>query len=299
MEYVKIKGKRYGYVVDFKDDNKIRNSFNKLTRNIYGFDFEKWYQNGYWNDRYIPYALLDDERVIANASVNIIDFLLMGKKKRYIQIGTVMTDEEYRNQGLNRFIIEKILDEWKEQCDLIYLFANDSVVDFYPKFGFVSIDEYQHSKKILPQNKKTHAEKLNMSDKKDRDFLVDTIKNSMPVSKLNMVNNESLIMFYCTSFMKDNIYYIEELDTIVVAEFDGDTIYLNDVFSIREIHLNNIIDAMINKDINKIVFGFTPKDTIIYDVDLLKEEDTTLFVMRDNIDIFGDRQLMFPLLSHA
>lgn len=110
----------------------------------YGFDFEEWYQNGYWKDRYIPYALLDGNNVITNVSVNIIDFFVMGEKKTCIQIGTVMTDKEYRNQGLNRFLMKKVLEEWRERCDVIYLFANDSVLNFYPKFGFVSVPEYQH-----------------------------------------------------------------------------------------------------------------------------------------------------------
>lgn len=299
MEYIKINDKIYGYTVDFKDNKKIRNAFNTLTRKTYGFDFEEWYQNGYWKDRYIPYALLDGEKVISNVSVNIIDFLIMGEKKRYIQIGTVMTDKEYRNQGLNRFIIEKVLEEWRDRCDLIYLFANDSVLNLYPKFGFVSVDEYQHSKEISVENTTSNVKKLNMSDKKDRNFLFNTISKSLPVSKLHMCNNESLIMFYCTSFMKENVYYIETLDTIVISEFNGDTLYLNDVFSIRGILLDDIIEAMGKKELKKIVFGFTPIDTTLYDVGLLREEDTTLFVMGDKVELFRDKQLMFPLLSRA
>ena len=37
MEYIKIKEKTYGYAVNFKDNDSIRNSFNSLTRKIYGF----------------------------------------------------------------------------------------------------------------------------------------------------------------------------------------------------------------------------------------------------------------------
>ncbi|GMQ57221.1 GNAT family N-acetyltransferase [Vallitalea sediminicola] len=299
MEYIKIKGKIYGYAVNFKDDKKIRTSFNTLTRKTYGFDFEEWYQNGYWKDRYIPYSILDGENVISSVSVNIIDFLIMGEKKRYIQIGTVMTDDEYRNQGLNRFIMERVIEEWRDRCDLIYLFANDKVLNFYPKFGFVPVDEYQHSKDILVENTTSKVKKLNMSDKKDRNFLFNTVKKSVPVSKLQMYNNESLIMFYCTSFMKENVYYIETLDTIVIAEFDGDILYLNDVFSIRNVLLDDIIEAMGKKELKKIVFSFTPIDKTLYDVSLLREEDTTLFVMGDKVDFFRDEQLMFPLLSHA
>lgn len=299
MEHVKINDRIYGYAVDFKDNKEIRTSFNKLTRKTYGFDFEEWYQNGYWKDEYIPYVLLDGEKVISNVSVSVIDFLTMGEKKRCIQIGTVMTDKEYWNQGLNRYIIENVLDEWKNRCDLIYLFANDSVLNFYPKFGFVVVDEYQYSKEIFAENTTSNTKKLNMSDDKDRNFLLNRISKSLPVSKFSMCDNESLIMFYCTSFMKQNVYYIETLDTIVIAEFNEDILYLNDVFSLINVPLNDIITAMVNKEINKIAFGFTPRDTTCYDVNLLQEENTTLFVLGDKADFFRNRHLMFPVLSHA
>lgn len=299
MENVKINEKTYKYAIDIKDNKEIRNSFNNLTRKTYGFDFEEWYQNGYWKDRYIPYVLLDGDKVISNVFVNVIDFLLMGEKKRCIQIGTVMTDEEYRNQGLNRFIMEKVIDEWRNKCDLIYLFANDSVINFYPKFGFEQLDQYQHSIEIVSKDTIANIKKLNMSDIKDRRFLINIIKKSLPISKLSMCDNESLIMFYCTSFMKYNVYYIEALETVVIAEFDEDILYLNDVFSLRDIPLNDIIEAMVTKQTKKIKFGFTPKETILYDVNILQEEDTTLFVIGEKADFLRNKQLMFPILSRA
>lgn len=299
MEYVNINEKTYGYVVNFKDNDVLRNSFNDLTRKTFGFDFEEWYQNGYWQDRYIPYALLDGDHIVSNISVNVIDFLDMGEKKRYIQIGTVMTDENYRNQGLNRFLMEKVLEGWEDQSDLIYLFANDSVLEFYPKFGFVPVSEYQHSKEIFADNSTSNVTKLDMSAEKDRNFLVNMINDSKNYSQLSMQGNASLVMFYCTSFLAQNVYYIDSLDTIVIAAFDDSILYIYDVFSRKEVPLDDIISAMANKEIKKVVLGFTPKDTTTFEVTLLKEEDTTLFVMESRIGIFKDRKIMFPVLSHA
>jgi hypothetical protein len=44
--------------------------------------------------------------------------------------------------------LEKVLGEWRRKYDLIYLFANDSVLDYYPKFGFSRVEEYQYLKEI-------------------------------------------------------------------------------------------------------------------------------------------------------
>lgn len=299
MKYVKINNSTYGFAVNFKNNKDIRTSFNNLTEVTYGFNFEEWYQNGFWGDRYIPYSLLDGDKVISNVSVNVIEFIIEGEKKIGIQIGTVMTDKGYRNQGLNKFIMEQVLDEWKDRSDFIYLFANDSVLDFYPKFNFVTVDQYQHSKLITANNTNLVAKKLNIEDVRDREFLLETINMSIPVSKVSMYDNASLIMFYCTSFMKNSIYYIDELKAIVIAEFDDDILYLTDIFTIEDVNLKDIVQVMTGKDIKRVILGFTPLDETDFSRNLLKEEDTTLFVLRDKVDYFRDNQTMFPVLSRA
>ena len=303
MEYIKINDKKYEYAVDFKNNKEQRRAFNLLTKETYGFDFEEWYGNGYWKDKYIPHTLMDGEKAVSNVSVNIMDFLVMGEKKRYIQIGTVMTDKDYRNMGLSKFLMEKVLTEWSNKVDLIYLFANNSVLNFYPKFAFNSVQEYQYSKKIVVENTNSSIKKLNMDNKRDIDFLVNRIKKALPISNLHMYNNESLIMFYCISFMKENVYYIESLDTIIIVEFSDDILYLNHIFSISNIPLNDIIKAVGNKKLKEVVLGFTPLDInldgVNYDVSLLRKEENTLFIMGKDADIFRDKHLMFPVLSHA
>lgn len=299
MENVNINGKTYGYVVDYKNNDQLRNSFNILTRKTYGFDFEEWYQNGYWKDGYIPYSIVDGNNIVSNVSVNVIDFLVMGEKRTYIQIGTVMTEKEYRNKGLNRFLMEKVLGDWRGRCDLIYLFANDSVLDFYPKFGFYSTHEYQHSKEISSENNSFGFVKLNMSDEENKSFLFNKVNQSLHFSQISMDNNASLVMFYCTSFMDQNVYYIKRFDAVVIAEFNESILYINDIFCEKEVLLNDIILSMTNKEIKKVVLGFTPKDTASFDVTLLKQEDTTLFILDDRLGILDNKKIMFSILSHA
>ncbi|WP_414705309.1 GNAT family N-acetyltransferase [Pseudobacteroides sp.] len=299
MENVNINGKIYGFVVDYKNNDQLRNSLNSLTKRIYGFDFEEWYQNGYWKDGYIPYSIVDGNNIVSNVSVNVIDFLVMGEKRTYIQIGTVMTEKEYRKKGLNGFLMEKVLGNWRGRCDLIYLFANDSVLDFYPKFGFNSAHEYQHSKEIFSENNSFDFVKLNMSDEENKNFLFNKVNQSLHFSQISMDNKASLVMFYCTSFMDQNVYYIKRFDAVVIAEFNESILYINDIFCEKEVLLNDIILSMTNKEIKKVVLGFTPKDTASFDATLLKQEDTTLFILDDRCGIFDNKKIMFPILSHA
>lgn len=77
----------------YKENTLLRQSFNSLAQKTFGLDFENWYENGHWRNRYVPYSFCDNGKVIANVSVNVMEFLYQGKKQQFIQLGTVMTDE--------------------------------------------------------------------------------------------------------------------------------------------------------------------------------------------------------------
>jgi GNAT superfamily N-acetyltransferase len=298
-EIFNVNGNKYIFINDYKDNDILRNSFNNLTRNTYGFDFEDWYQKGYWQDKYMPYSIADGDIIVANVSVNIMDFFVMGESKRYIQLGTVMTNESYRNLGFSRILIQRILDEWENKCDLIYLFANDSVINFYPKFGFLPNNQYQCSKKISKKSYSFKARKLDMLNIIDREFLYYKVNETLPFANITMKNNPSLVMFYCISFMAESVYYIEAYDAIVIADFEEDILYLQDIFSTKDIDVDKIIDSIINVNTKRVVFGFTPCNVDSIEVNLLKEEDTTLFIRSSKENPFSDNKLMFPILSHA
>ena len=91
---------QYKLVENYRDDEKLVKSFNELTEKTFGFNFIERQNNGFWTEKYIPYSLVNNNQIIANVSVNLMDFMLDGVKKHYIQLGTVMTDDNYRRQGI-------------------------------------------------------------------------------------------------------------------------------------------------------------------------------------------------------
>lgn len=131
----------------YQSDGDLRRSFNRLAEETYGLSFEHWYQNGFWGEKYIPFSVVSQGAVIANVSVNIMDCKPGGETRRYIQLGTVMTKKEYRGQGLSRRLMEWVCREYGE-CDGMFLWANDSVLDFYPKFGFHRLPEYRYRRTV-------------------------------------------------------------------------------------------------------------------------------------------------------
>lgn len=296
-----ISSDEYRLVSNFKKDDKLRSSFNKLTENTFGFNFEKWYEHGYWSDNYIPYSLVDkNKNVVSNISVNIIDFIVSGETKRYIQLGTVMTDEKCRGNGLSKALMEIVLSEWKTKSDMIYLFANDTVLDFYPKFKFKKSNEYQYLLDLSYDFSNIfNLKKLDMKNYKDREFIYKKVCESLPQYDVAMLNYPSLDMFYFTYFMSESIYYIEQYDALIICDFEEDTIYIHSIYSDKDIDLKAIINHIPRDKQDKVVLGFAPNDISSYKREILKEDDSTLFVYSDNENVIEANYLRFPVLSHA
>lgn len=182
----------YEVIKNYQDNKELRNSFNMLAEKTYGLNFENWYKNGYWNNKYIPYSIKKDNEIIANVSVNIMNMHWEGAIRNFIQLGTVMTDKPYRNQGLIRRIMEEIELDFAEKVDGMYLFANDSVLDFYPKFGYRKAAEFQYSKAIEVLENST-IKQIPMQNKKDWKVLERAIQNSSYHTKLSTPYSQNIL----------------------------------------------------------------------------------------------------------
>lgn len=286
---------KYTYMKAYKDNDKMRKSLNELTEKTFCFNFENWYSNGFWGEKFIPHSLVDGDKIIAHVSASLMDFDLDGTEKHYIQIGTVMTDKNYRGQGLSRYLMERVIDEYKEKSDGIYLFGNDSVLNFYPKFGFIKSKEYQYSKDIYSINNKDKMQQVDMSDKAKWECFFNTVINSVSNDRFTM-NNPGLIAFWTR--WSSSIYYLAEEDTYIIAEVNGENLFIKQIIASHKINLETVINSFGN-NIKKVTLGFTPYDATGYTVNEHHEEDCTLFILGKDLENIENKKLIFPTLSHA
>ena len=203
----------------YRADKQLRDSFNRLAEQTFGLNFEGWYQNGFWGENYDPHSIVIDGEVVSNVSVNRTDLAFGGRRYHILQLGTVMTAPEYRGRGLNRAIMEYIEREYAD-ADGIYLFANDTVVDYYPRFGFRPGREMAYRKTIAASDT-CRAEQVLMDGPAAWDRLAKAMEKSTFQEGCPMVDNPGLIFFYASQFMTDAVYHIPSLDAWVIAEQEG------------------------------------------------------------------------------
>jgi GNAT superfamily N-acetyltransferase len=289
-------GQAYNYIKDTLNDEATRRSYFQLAKQIYGLNFDEWYQSGYWDKHFIPYIIMHEDRAVSSVAVCINDISWQDHQKRYVQISTVMTLPEYRNKGLNRYLMEAVLSEWKNNCDAIYLLSNDSVVDFYPKFGFEEFKEFQYSKSIFKVN--GAYRKLDIADPDDWSLIIKKYKLGNPFSQFR-VDNLSQFVFHCIQFMSKDIYYIEQYDAVVIVRLENNSLNCYDIFANGNFRMDDILSVIVNENSDIISLGFTPKSKGGYIIEESQEEDTHLFVLKGKENIFKDYKMMLPMLSRA
>ncbi|KMK94997.1 hypothetical protein VL03_09455 [Rossellomorea marisflavi] len=261
-----------------RENKDLRDSFNQLAEDTFGIHFGQWHARGYWTEKYVPFSYIEGDRVIANVSVNLIDFTMAGEEKKAIQIGTVMTHPDYRNRGLSTDLLKSVLAEYRDEVDFVYLFANQNVLEFYPKFGFQAQQETLFS--LVPGTAgKMNARKLDMEEEADRDLAYEIARDRLPVSnRFGTKNTGELFMFYALYAFPDNLYYLEEEDVVVMFQRDGERIDLFDVVCRENVNVRKIAEKLADDDTRQIVFHFTPEETEGMRADVF-HGDEVLFVL--------------------
>lgn len=289
-------------VNNYMRDDTLRHALNDLTKKTFGFDFEDWVTGGYFEGDYIPYSFIENGKIISNVSANRMTFLQNGVERNYIQIGTVMTDEAYRRQGLAKKLMEHVVKQYKDSCDGFYLFANLDAVDFYDKCGFSKETEYSYSVKNKFCMRKSAGEifmPVNTTDEQMKQKYMDMVRCSAVNSSLEQLNKFGLQMFYTADM--ENVYYAKDMDCFIVAEMEENTLLLRSILCENHVTLLDVLQR-VRGEYHKCQLGFTPA---LKDMDICVAEqydgadDYRLFYLGEQLKSIENEKLYFPELSHA
>lgn len=269
------------------NDKEYQYMLNNLLKNIF-LDFQFWYDLNLWDENYESYSIIKNDQIVSNICVFKTEILFNQKQYTALSVGAVATKKEYRGKGLSRKLMEHIIQKYDDVP--LYLSANDGVLNFYPKFGFKRVFE-----KLPVYECKINNDKKPNKLQYDNPKVWDYVYNRKTFSqKLDCLNTTSINIFhiYC-GYLKDCIYELPEIDTLVIAKQNGTTLKIIGVFSLRNISFFELVSFLPFRNIDRIEFGFMPYWS---DVNFIMQEYETdpLFVRGLSCDL-GD--FKFPKLS--
>lgn len=290
----------------FMADDAARSALNALTRATFGFSFESWYAAGWWAGDYLPYAFEEDGRLLSNVSVNRMRFLLDGQERRFIQLGTVMTDPAYRHQGLASRLMRIAIDDFAGRCDGFYLFGDLGALGFYDQLGFSRICETRYTLRASAREallcspaREGGFAPVDPADAAMKARYVDLVRCGAPYAALEQLSRLSLTMFYTASMKR--VLYAPALDCFAVLERDGGDLCLQSVACARRLPLETVL-AYLPPFTGTLTLGFAPcgGDEVLFDAQAFDGgEDYRLFILGDALREIETRRLCFPVLSHA
>ncbi|WP_240415590.1 GNAT family N-acetyltransferase [Paenibacillus periandrae] len=290
-------------IQDYKHLPEYRLSFNELAAQVFHIDFEQWYKRGCWDDTYTCYSYIDGNTVVANLSVSRMKLVLNGQHYKGIQIGTVMTHPDYRSRGLSRKLLEFVLAEYEAKCDLMYLFANKSVLDFYPKFGFTPVREASFTMPASNQEPKCSSlRQLDVNAAADWKLIQTLAAERQPISQqCGVMGATGIFLWYCLNVFGEDIYLIEDTQTLVIAQYEDKELHVFDVISQEPVELTALLAAIVSREISSVHFHFTPQfnDIEVAAAPSLVEPDTTLFIRANSARLSLPSPLRFPLVAQA
>lgn len=291
----------YELVRDYKNDHSLRRSFNALAKKTFGIDFESWYQKGYWNDAYICYSYVSNNQVVANVSVNQLTLKWEGQTYQALQIGTVMTDPEYRRQGLANQLLDTVMKEWESKVDFIYLFGNDLALPLYMQFDMKPYEEHSFYADLSVKQAQAagRLRKLDLADTCDKALVETLVQNRVAQTEgIGVEDDSHLLMFYCHEAFADQLYYAEEQNAILVMKEKEDILHVFEVISDQKQELDVLLEQVGNSDIKRVNFHFKPVYTSLNICSApLDIEDQTLLIR--GLKKAPTAPFRFPLFSHA
>ena len=291
-------------IYDYKDIEAYRLGYNQLANQVFGLDIERWYDSGLWDDALICYSLADGPEIVANISVYKTDLIISGKRKKALQICSVMTRKDYRGRGLAKKLMDVILEKYDKEFDTIFLLGNKTVLDFYPKFGFKPLLQSKYELNVnIEKSGLDKIRKLDISNAGDLKLIKALVFNRRPISDvLGVENAQSIFMWQCYNNFGYRLYYLEDGDILAVCEQDGQKLHVYDIISKGEVNFNDLLCKIATEEAKKVIFHFTP-DLLKVEADcsLLQVDDELfhdMFFVRGDFNDFS-RNFHFPRTAQA
>lgn len=239
-----MKNSNLTFISDYFDNLELKKAFDIYLKKKFGLDFKKARDKNIDFSHFIPFSAFDSEECIASTVVFVEKILINGEYYNSGHLEAVGTVSEYQRKGIQKQIWENV-KEYANENDIKYFYLSTSYngsIQFYRKLGFER--QYEHAHIIeLPSMYATQnnsVRKLDVNKNEDWDLLKEIASKRCSISDRIYIDNLSLLLFTCLYNFPHKIYYIEELNSIIIFEQVDNKIVVYDVIG-HEIPNHDII----------------------------------------------------------
>jgi len=236
-------------------------AFLRYVRRIFpALDFGTWYHRRGWTPAYALHAVADGGELLAAVGVMRATAVVAGQEHRGAQLGAVGVVPEARGRGLMRVLLGSVLARLEREVELLHLYANETVLDFYPRLGFRRVEETDFEFAVTLAPGPTPAPWLDLDDANGRAAWLKACAGALPpTERFGMRGYGPAALWHASVLHPRAVRVLAEGEVYAVAVQRGDTLHLLDLAAPRRFNLLPVLPALLEAPIARVRFGFCPE----------------------------------------
>lgn len=225
-----------------------------------GLDFGPWHRRGGWTPAYEVHGIADRGELLATVAVTRATAVVAGREHRGAQLGAVGVVPEARGRGLLRSLLERVLARLEPEVELVHLYANEKMLDLYPRFGFRRVEETDFELPVALAPGPTPAPRIDLDDAAARAAWLDACARSVPpTERLGWRGYGTVALWHASVVHPGAVRVLAAGDAYAVAVQEGDTLHLLDLAAPRRFDLLPVLPSLLDAPIARVRFGFCPE----------------------------------------
>ena len=224
-----------------------------------GRTFPIWGARGGWVAGYDVFAAIVDNQIVSTVGRSAMRFVINGEERSGYQLGAVATSPGHRNRGLARLLMNKVLGELDAPDQPLILFANPSVLDFYPRFGFRRLSQARFVGHVDVRPSDTFAPRLDLARPIDRAWLADHCASAIAIGQRFAARDYYPAMLFNLTHRPRTIIRLDLFGAVVIVQQDGNRLLIEDLLPTRPFRLKDALPYVCTKPVRTLEFGFHPE----------------------------------------
>lgn len=292
-------------VSNYRKNQRLFSLLDVLGQQTFGIDLMKWRDDGLIGTNYIPYSYVSNGKIAANVSANLFACEIAGRTYQAVQFGTVMTDPSFRGHGLAGRLMNYVLSLYEKESLFVFLFANQNVHGFYPRFGFTHALQKKYVFRAADLGGSADSfHPVSWQNEEERALMISIAGNRVPLSDSFGLSGDPWprITYLTYGDTAGKLFLSETLGAVAYMQTDGRRLFINDIFCRAEAQGNNrraymdrLLAALPLHDVDQVECGFS-LDTSFENIsgDFFDSPDDALFIRSSAPVILPDGKRLSP-----
>ncbi|MCL1796143.1 MAG: GNAT family N-acetyltransferase, partial [Clostridia bacterium] len=224
-----------------------------LMRRAFGFSFTPFFNLAGWPDTYESFSIVEEGKMLSNVCAYQMILRIHGRDTAVRQLGAVATLPERRGEGLSATLMRHVMERFSDTP--LLLFANEHVTGFYPRFGFVRVQECVFEVRLAPNGAAAAPTQFACDDRK---VAVMLDRNICLSGHFDVAGAQYVRLFNLTTGFQNDLYMSSDGGLLVAARRCGELLLVAGVVSPSPCNLQDVVSILPLRGVTRIRFGFCP-----------------------------------------